>query len=96
VTRVVIDPNVLIAALISPRGAPADIYRALSRGHFELVTSSQLLAELERVLQRPKFRRYGSIEDAHHYVAAVARLSTVLDDPPRRDTSPPMPATTTS
>jgi predicted nucleic acid-binding protein len=42
VTRVVLDPNVLIAALISPRGAPADIYRGLTRGRFESVTSPQI------------------------------------------------------
>jgi uncharacterized protein len=81
VRRVVLDPNVLIAALISPRGAPADIYRALISGRFECVVSLHLLAELERVLLRPKFRRYISEDDAQHYVAAIARLSVVVEDP---------------
>jgi putative PIN family toxin of toxin-antitoxin system len=68
--------------LISPRGAPADIYRALTRGRFESVTSPDLLAELERVLLRPKFRRYGPVEDARRYVSVIARLGVVVEDPP--------------
>ncbi|MBB4663920.1 putative toxin-antitoxin system toxin component, PIN family [Conexibacter arvalis] len=79
--RVVVDPNVLIAALISPRGAPAALYRALAAGRFELVVSPQLLAELERVLMREKFRRYASLDQAHGYVRAVARLAVLADDP---------------
>jgi predicted nucleic acid-binding protein len=46
VTRVILDPNVLVAALISPRGAPAALYLALTRGAFELIASPQLLREL--------------------------------------------------
>lgn len=53
--RVVVDPNVLVAALISPRGAPAALYGALAGGRFELIASPLLLAELERVLSREKF-----------------------------------------
>jgi predicted nucleic acid-binding protein len=48
VPRAVFDPNVLIAALISPIGAPAALFLALTRGRFELIVSAHLLAELER------------------------------------------------
>jgi putative PIN family toxin of toxin-antitoxin system len=81
VARVVVDPNVLIAALISPRGAPAALYGALAAGRFELVASPLLLAELERVLSREKFRRYASLDQAHGYVRAIARLALLVDDP---------------
>jgi putative PIN family toxin of toxin-antitoxin system len=80
VPRVVFDPNVLVSALISLRGAPAALYLALTQGRFELVVSPALLAELERVLLRSKFRRYASVEQARAFVDAVARLSTVVDD----------------
>jgi hypothetical protein len=83
VPRAVLDPNVLIAASISPRGAPAAHYLALARGEFELVVSPLLLAELDRVLTRTKFRRYASLEQAQAFVGAVARLAVVVDDPPR-------------
>lgn len=80
--RVVVDPNVLVAALISPRGAPAALYGGLAGGRFELIASPQLLAELERVLSREKFRRYASLDQAHRYVRAIARLAVLAEDPP--------------
>jgi len=83
VPRAILDPNVLIAALISPRGAPAALYMALARNHFEVVVSPLLLAELDRVLARAKFRRYASLEQAQAFVGAVARLAVLVDDPPR-------------
>lgn len=81
-TRVVVDPNVLIAALLSPRGAPAALYGELAGGRFDLVVSPQLLAELERVLSREKFRRYASLDQAHRYIRAIARLAVLAEDPP--------------
>lgn len=94
--RVIFDPNVLIAALISPRGAPAALYRALTRGTFELVTSPQLLAEMNRVLARAKFRRYTSVEEARAFVTVIERLAVRVDDPPPTAGLTADPADTTS
>lgn len=80
--RAVFNRNVLVAALISPRGAPAALYLALTRGAFELIVSPQLPGELDRVLARPKFRRYASREEARAFVDAVARLAVMVKDPP--------------
>lgn len=80
--RAVFDPNVLVAALISPRGAPAALYLALTRGRFHLIASPQLLDELDHVLARSKFRRYASREEARAFVDAVARLALLTEDPP--------------
>ncbi|HEV3319215.1 MAG TPA: PIN domain-containing protein [Solirubrobacteraceae bacterium] len=44
--RIVLDCNVFVAALLSPQWADGD---------FDLVVSPLLLAELEKVLSRPKF-----------------------------------------
>ncbi|MFT3802886.1 MAG: putative toxin-antitoxin system toxin component, PIN family [Burkholderiaceae bacterium] len=54
--RVVLDTNVLISALLSPRGAPDTIYRAWRKGRFDLVTSTIQLDELRRASRYPKFR----------------------------------------
>ena len=48
--RAVLDVNVLIAALLSPTGAPAQIVSRWLGGEFELIVSGNLLAELERAL----------------------------------------------
>ncbi len=50
--RVVADTNVLVSGLIWP-GAPASFLDAATRRAFHLLTSDELLAELEEVLARP-------------------------------------------
>lgn len=79
--RVVLDPNVLISALLTPRGASARILPHLRTGAFELVTSPALLAELRAVLQRDKFRPYVSLEEAEQFVELIRRESTSMEDP---------------
>lgn len=80
--RVVIDPGVLIAALLSPRGAPSTLLRLWLEGRFELIVSVELLAELSRVLAREKFRAYVTLDEAEEYVALFHRVATVVRDPP--------------
>jgi putative PIN family toxin of toxin-antitoxin system len=82
VLRAVFDPGVLIAAALSPKGAPAELLRRWLAGDYELVVSDQLLAELGRVLQRPKFRKYLSKAEAAEYVDLFRRSATVARDPP--------------
>jgi putative PIN family toxin of toxin-antitoxin system len=80
--RVVLDPGVLIAAVLSPKGAPAELLRRWLAGDYELVVSDKLLAELKRVLLRPKFRKYLSEAEAIEYVDLFHRLATAVPDPP--------------
>jgi putative PIN family toxin of toxin-antitoxin system len=82
VTRAVLDPNVLIAAAISPDGTPARCVRAHAEGRYELVVSPLLLAELRTVLRREKFRRFLTVEQAERLVDALARDARVVADPP--------------
>jgi putative PIN family toxin of toxin-antitoxin system len=79
--RAVLDPGVLIAALISPRGAPARLLALWIEGAFELITSPRLLDELRAVLLRQKFRRYVSNEEVGQYLDTFERLSVVVRDP---------------
>lgn len=80
--RVVLDPGVLVAALISKRGAPAQILLRWRAARFELVVSPLLLRELGKVLTRDKFRRYVSLDEAEHYVRMILRGATLVADPP--------------
>lgn len=54
--RVILDTNVLLAALISPYGPPEAIYRAWRLDRFELVTSAVQLDEIRRVGRCPKLK----------------------------------------
>ena len=85
--RAVLDPNVLIAALLSPRGAPAQIVSRWLAGEFELVISESLLTELERSLTYPKLRSRIAAEDATGFVALLRDGAVLASDPaaiPRR------------
>ena len=51
---VVLDTNVIVSALISPLGTPARILSLWRQGHFTVVISGPLLAELRRAMTYPR------------------------------------------
>lgn len=79
--RAVLDPNILIAALLSRSGAPAQIISRWLGGAFELVVSEALLRELERALAYPKLRRRIPTEDAAEFVSLLRVAAIVAPDP---------------
>jgi putative PIN family toxin of toxin-antitoxin system len=84
VRRVVIDSNVLISARLSPRGSPGRLLAAWLDGRFELIVSPALLTELAGVLERPKFRRWVTVEEARAFVQMLRISATILNDPPEQ------------
>lgn len=79
--RAVLDPNVIISALLSPSGSPARILEAWERGAFELVASPALIAELERALAYPKLRRLIPESEARELVAWLSDAAEMAGDP---------------
>lgn len=79
--RAVLDPNVLIAAVLSPGGAPAQLISRWLAGDFELIASQPLLDELERALAYPKLRRHISSDDADAFLAFLAERAFFLEQP---------------
>lgn len=79
--RAVLDPNVLISALLSPGGRPAQIVSHWLAGKFELVVSDQLLAEVISALGYPKLRSRVTAEEAAEFVELLRRSALVADDP---------------
>jgi putative PIN family toxin of toxin-antitoxin system len=57
VRRVVLDTNVYVSALLAPTGSPAQILERWADGQFDVIVSPLLIAEVERVLRRPKFKK---------------------------------------
>ena len=82
--RVVVDPGVLVSALISPQGggAPAHILSAWLDRRFVPIISEQLLDELYSVLLRPKFRRYVSQEQVDKFTDLLRQSSVVFLEAP--------------
>lgn len=85
--RVVLDPNVLVSALISSGGPPRHGVAAWVQGRFELVTSPLLLGELGDVLARHRFRRRAGVELVSEFIASLENAALVVDDPPARPVS---------
>jgi len=81
VARAVLDPGVLVSALITPTGTPAKLLIASRGGSFELIVSPLLLEELGLVLRRKKFRRYVDLGVVDRYVELLRRDAGMAADP---------------
>jgi putative PIN family toxin of toxin-antitoxin system len=87
VTRAVLDPGVLVSALITPSGTPAKLLLSAGEGDLELIVSPLLLEELELVLRREKFRRYVDSDGVTAYLDLLRRSAEIAVDP---ETPPPI------
>ncbi len=83
--RAVVDTNLLVAAILSPNGAPADVVRRWLDGEFELVTCPRLLGELRAVLARPSIAPRAPAADVEDFLVVLADGAVVRPDPEIRD-----------
>jgi len=91
--RAVLDANVFVSALLSPKGFPSRVLAAWRAERFHLVTSLAILEEISRVLQYPKIalrhhwpeeRIQLFIEDVAHLAILTPgerRLNLIAEDP---------------
>ena len=70
--RAVLDCNVVVSAILSPKGIPAKILTALEAEQFQLLLSEPILEEIGRVLH------YGKIAKRHRL--SEEKLLTFLED----------------
>lgn len=93
-TRAVLDANVLVSAILSPKGTPAKVLTAWQAEQFHLVLSEAVLDEIDRVLRYPRIvrrhrwseeRLQGFIEDLTHLAImtpGMVHLTVIAEDPP--------------
>jgi uncharacterized protein len=79
--RAVLDPNVIISALLSRTGTPARVFQLWSEGAYELVCSPNLLEELARALTYPKLSRYIRPDEATQLIDLLTVGASVHGDP---------------
>jgi putative PIN family toxin of toxin-antitoxin system len=79
--RAVLDANILISAVISPKGAPARALSAWLEGEYELVVSELLLAEVERVFADSKLRDRVGQTDAAAFIQLLRESGEIAADP---------------
>ncbi len=71
--RVVLDTNVLIAAVINIKSSVSrEIYQNFINQQFSLITSSEVLEELEEVLSRERIRK------SHHH--STEKLKEIISE----------------
>jgi hypothetical protein len=82
VLRAVLDANVVVSALIQPKGAPGRILSGLVEERiFELVVSPAILAEVRRSLSYPKVRKFIKVseEDLDLWVASIELIARPVE-----------------
>jgi uncharacterized protein len=86
-TRVVIDTNVLVSALLQPESLPAAVLLLALSGHVQLCVSDAVFAEYDDVIRRPRLKRpldviertLQSIRKRAHWVKPTIRVEECSD-----------------
>jgi putative PIN family toxin of toxin-antitoxin system len=75
--KVVLDTNILASGAISAAGTLSKIIDAWRNGTFRVIVSAPILAELERTLQKPYFRRYLPEKQSASFLQLVRKRAIV-------------------
>ena len=89
--RVVCDVGVIISGLLSAAGPPGRLLDRWRDGAFDLIVPPLWLAELARLLERPKISRYLEPGDAGELLAVIRLQAELADDPPAQPGLTPDP-----
>jgi len=81
-TQVVLDTNVILAALLSQRRAAFEILQRLRRGEFQIALSNRLLIEYEEVLKRNAVDLARTHEDVDRFLNAICQAADFFQLPP--------------
>lgn len=76
--RAVLDANVVVAALLSPRGTPAQVV-ALAGAAYQLVWSPAIVAECLRVVAYPRLRGRLKVRGPGRLIAHLAEAATMVE-----------------
>ncbi len=86
--RLLLDTNIVVSGLLSPKGAPGRLVRAWLDGRYDLITSEEQLDELRRVLGYEHLKPLINPAQARDFVENVNALAIVAVDLPTLDVSP--------
>lgn len=86
--RVVLDTNILLAALMSEAAPPGLLYKAWRAGRFTLVSCLHQVEELREVTRRPRIRDLIRPTEAGRMVNDIRALATMVTELPPVEVSP--------
>ena len=81
-TRLVLDTNVWVSAILNPRGKPALILKLALRGVVELVISRAMIEEMNKVLHYPKLikllkKNRVSVEEIEAFIKNIDTIAEI-------------------
>lgn len=79
---IVLDTNVFVSGLISPKGVPGAVLLRFRQGDFDIVTSQAQIREIREVLKRPSLARAqpkGMTKEVLRFFMAFKKLTRVFD-----------------
>ncbi len=81
-TRLVLDTNVLVSAILNPLGKPAFILKLALRGVVELVISRAMIEEMNKVLHYPKLikllkKNKVSVEEVEAFINNIDTIAEI-------------------
>ena len=79
--KVVLDTNVLLSAILTPRSPPARLLQLSLEGKFQLLTSPKIMQELVRVIRYPKLtkllkKRHLTPKDLDNFLEKLSKIVT--------------------
>ena len=88
IMRVILDTNILIAALITEGTPPDRLYSAWREGRFTLLSCDQQIAEIREVTRRHGVRLRIRPTETGRMVNSIRALSTMVSPLPHVDAGP--------
>lgn len=75
-SKVVLDTNIIVSALLSREGTPAQIILAAGEKKILNHLSPDIIAEIEEVLSRPKIRNRSTENERREFMGVLGSIST--------------------
>ncbi|MBW3606081.1 MAG: putative toxin-antitoxin system toxin component, PIN family [Actinobacteria bacterium] len=79
--RVVLDPGVIVSALVTPHGPTGRLITVIQTARVRPIVCPHLVDELTGVLHRTKFRRYLTVDEADEAIELLVESAEPHDEP---------------
>ncbi len=79
--RTVFDTNPVVAAIVNPKGYPAQLFAAWRKDEFQIIVSSAILQEYRRVLFLPEVRVGSRVSETEIYELLAALNANAIGVP---------------
>jgi len=96
-TRIVIDTNILVSAILTPKGNPAKVLKLVLEGKLNLIISPAILEETQQVLRYPRLvklmkKNKITMKEVYDFLEKMSKVAVITPDQLKIDAIPDDPA----